>query len=121
MNSDSEVIKKVHGEPGKIGDVVPEDYVVSDNELNNLVYLICKYTVGWAMREADFFIVKSMVGSGAGPDFINKVIEMTTEMLWDHMCGEPDHFSPKDLQIHIVPVLKEWYSKTNRTDRENVQ
>ena len=41
---------------------IPKDYKPSDGEINNLVYLTLKYTVGWSMRAADLAVMQMMAG-----------------------------------------------------------
>lgn len=91
---------------------IPEDYVPGEGELNNIVYLICKYTVGWAMRSADLQICKQMVGDIRGNAGLSRLCEVTCSYLWDHICGEPDDFTPDQLFDHIKPGLQEFFNQS---------
>lgn len=120
---------------------INDDYVPSDGELNNFVYLTCKYTVQWPMRQADLAICLELAKSGhavaaIGEDFHNvqtgqnqparlikgvegltRLLEVTCEYLWDHISGEPDEFSPDILFYHMKPILQKWYSNTTPEER----
>lgn len=70
----------------------------TDNELNNIVYLSCKYIAGWPMRTADFAVVKIMGGEPTSVDKLDeRFIPALADYLWDHIMGEPD--SPTTEQI----------------------
>jgi hypothetical protein len=100
---------------------VPDDYEPAEGELNNIVYLCCKYGVEWSMRTADFAVCKMMAGSPVrGAAGISKLVEVTCEYLWDHVCGEPGSFTPESLYEHLRPMLETWYAETDRAEREDV-
>lgn len=99
---------------------VPDDYTPSAGELNNFVYLICKYTVGWAMRAADLQVCLMMVGGPVkGNEGLSKLCDVTCEYLWDHICGEPEDASPEQFFEHVKPLLQEWYQKATPEERSN--
>ena len=99
---------------------IPDNYVPSYGELDNIVYLVCKYTINWPMRVADLSVVLTMAG---GPDNIkgNKgishLVNITCDYLWDHVMGEPDDISSDKLFSHIQPCLFEWYENTTPDER----
>lgn len=113
---------------------LPSDYRLTDGEIDNIVYLVCKYTVGWPMRQADLAICKYMAGEGTGVEQIRKLVRVTCEYVWDHICGEPgsgdDEDEEKTREIvdenapttenfynYMAPLLMEWFSKTTQEDR----
>lgn len=96
---------------------VPEDYVPSAGEVDNLVYLCCKYTAGWQMRACDLAVVKMMAPDPRGPDGIERLARQACEYVWDHICGEPEGTSAEKLLEHMSPILEEWYLKTTPEDR----
>lgn len=103
----------------KLGQVVPDDYVPSYGEKDNFVYFICKYAANWPMRSADLAICLTMAGDGlvTGPAYLNRLLEVTVEYVWDHICGEPDDVTPEQLQDHVVPILEDFYANTTPEQR----
>lgn len=100
-----------------LGLPVAADYQPSDGELDNLVYLCLKYTVGWPMRQADKAVVLMMAGEVTGDEGISRVVEQACEYAWDHLAGEPDEFDADKLFDHIKPLLLEWYQNSTPEDR----
>ena len=100
---------------------LPEGYKPSEGEINNFVYLVCKYTVGWMMRGADLAVCQMMTGPIVGKQGLEKLLEQTTEYVWDHICGEPEEPTAEQLALHMKPVLEEWYSKSTPEERAVTQ
>jgi len=98
---------------------LPENYVPSDGEINNFVYLTCKYTVGWNMRDCDLAVCKMMAGPIQGSLGLSRLLEVTTEYLWDHICGEPSLISPKEFAEYMVPYFQEFYANSSPEQRSN--
>jgi hypothetical protein len=98
---------------------LPDDYEPTDGELDNIIYLIMKYSVGWMMRQADKFSVLLMSEKEKGPDKIKSVIDNTAEYSWDHIAGEPDEFKPKDIVEHAMPYLSDWFNGTTQEERSD--
>jgi len=100
---------------------VPDDYRPSDGEIDNIVYLICKYTVSWPMRPADLAVCKMMAGQQGltGKEGIVHLVEVTCEYVWDHIAGEPDDTSPDDFFEHMKLMLEEWYKNSTPEERAN--
>lgn len=96
---------------------VPEDYVPSAGEIDNLVYLCCRYTVGWQMRACDLAVVRGLVPDPRGPTGIEGLARQACEYVWDHVCGEPEEPSAEQMFEHMAPLLEEWYGKTTPEDR----
>jgi len=96
---------------------IPDDYVPSEGELNNFVYIICKYTVGWGMRQTDLAVCLQMAGDTKGNSGLSRLCETTCEYLWDHICGEPEDPTPEILFDHIKPMLQEWFEKSTVEER----
>jgi len=99
---------------------VLDDYEPSAGELNNIVYLVCKYTANWPMRGADLSICLMMAGMDGevkGPKGISNLVRVTCDYVWDHVCGEPSDTSPRKFFAHMKPMIEEWYSKTTPEDR----
>lgn len=96
---------------------LPADYRLSDGEVDNIVYLVCKYTVGWPMRQADKAVCQMMMGDVKGPEAVAKLVEVATEYVWDHICGEPDEPTQEQLFEHIAPVIADWFGKTTPAER----
>jgi len=94
-----------------------EDYEPSAGEIDNLVYLTCKYTCGWPMRQADLHICRMMAGDVHGPAGISRLVEITCEYCWDHVCGEPEDTSTEKFFEHMKPMLEHWYANTTREER----
>lgn len=99
---------------------LPEDYKPSDGEINNIVYLTCKYTCEWPMRAVDLKVCSLMVGEIKGDAGITKLVETTCEYLWDHICGEPDEVSPQTFEEHMRPILTEWYKIMTPEERASI-
>lgn len=100
---------------------VPENYEPSAGELDNFVYLVCKYTVNYSMRNCDAAVCTMMASTGGlikGPAGLARLLEVTCEYVWDHLAGEPDEISPGDLIDHMAPLLEEWYSKSTVEERD---
>lgn len=105
---------------------LPEDYKLSDGEIDNIVYLTCKYTVQWPMRQVDLQVCKTMAGLDktdppTGSEAVEKLLRQTCEYLWDHVCGEPDEFDTDKLVEHMVPALNQWYSTTTPEERSKTE
>lgn len=105
---------------------LPDDYKLSDGEIDNIVYLACKYAIGWPMRQADLHVCRMMAGFNnenppTGQEAVEKLLETTCEYLWDHICGEPDEFNTGQLVEHMTPVLNDWYSNTTPEDRSKTE
>ncbi len=99
---------------------VPEDYEPSEGELNNFVYLVCKYTVNWQIRACDLAVCTMMASTGSpirGSAGLARLLDVTCEYAWDHLAGEPDEKSPEDFAKHMVPLLEEWYTKSTPEER----
>jgi len=96
---------------------VPSDYTPSDGEVDNLVYLTCKYTIGWNMRACDLAIMKIMAGEMQGAEGISRLVENTCEFVWDHISGEPESFSGESLFEHMREPLEAWYAGTTPEER----
>lgn len=102
---------------------VADDYTPSDGELNNFVYLVCKYTVGWQMRSADLAVCLMMAGGKdniVGNAGLSRLCETTCEYLWDHICGEPEEASGEAFFEHIKPLLQRWYNEQNAEERSDL-
>ena len=89
-----------------------DDYTPNSGELNNLVYLCCKYSTNWPMRQADLQVCLLMAGEIHGNAGISKLCEVTCEYIWDHICGEPEERSVDDFFNHMKEILQVWYEKT---------
>ncbi len=103
---------------------VADDYVPSEGELDNFVYLCCKYGGNWGMRRTDLAICLLMAGgceSIVGNAGLTRLCEVTCEYLWDHICGEPEEVSPDDIFDHLKPLLKTFYEGTTVADRSNTE
>lgn len=104
----------------KLSVVLPEDYELSDGEIDNIVYLCCKYTVQFNMRPADLFVCKKLFGQGKrGVESVQELIEITCEYIWDHICGEPDDFTTETLVNHMVPIFNKWFNDSSKEERSN--
>lgn len=97
---------------------LPEGYELSDGEVDNIVYLTCKYTIGWGMRACDKAVCDMMRDKKArGQEAVENLLEVATEYVWDHICGEPEEPSQEQLFDAMVPLLNEWFSKTTPEER----
>lgn len=96
---------------------VPDDYEPSDGEIDNLVYLTCRYTCGWPMRRVDLHICKMMAGEIRGAEGISRLVSVACDYCWDHVCGEPEETSAEAFFEHIKPMLEHWYAETTPEDR----
>lgn len=96
------------------------DYKLTDGEIDNIVYVVCKYTVGWQMRKADLQVCRSMLGDKLrGAEALHKLVQVTCEYVWDHIAGEPDNTSPEALYEHIAPAIAEWWKETTPEQRDS--
>jgi hypothetical protein len=103
---------------------LPDDYKPSAGELDNIVYLVCKYTIGWQMRQCDLAVCVMMAGGQdaiVGNAGLTKLVEVTCEYAWDHLSGEPNTFSPEQLFDHIKPALQGWYQNTDAEERAKTE
>lgn len=104
---------------------VEDDYVPSDGEINNIVYLVCKYTVGWPMRPAGLMVCTTMAGLEGGKITgnagISCLVRVTCEYLWDHVCGEPETPTTEELFDHIRPALETWYANSTPEERADTK
>lgn len=96
---------------------LPDDYKLTAGEIDNIVYLICKYTVQWPARSVDIHIMSMMLGEARGKDAVETLVQNTCEYVWDHICGEPDEPTTEMLVEHIKPMIEEWFSKTTQEER----
>lgn len=101
---------------------VPNDYKMSEGEKNNLVYLVCKYTVGWGMRSCDFVACCLMAAQGpqTGVEAIKNLTRVSCEYVWDHISGKPDNFTPEMLYAHMAEYMNEWYSDSTPEERADI-
>ena len=100
---------------------IADDYEFGTGEINNIVYLCCKYTVGWQMRQSDLAVCQSMAGEMRGNAGLERLLQVTCEYLWDHISGEPDEFTAEQLQSHMAPVIETWFKSTTKEQREDIQ
>jgi len=99
---------------------IEDSYVPSAGELNNFVYLVCKYTVNWGMRACDLQVCLMMAGGAEeikGNAGLTKLCEVTCEYLWDHVCGEPEEPTTDQLFDHIKEGLQAWYKNSTPEER----
>lgn len=83
----------------------------TEGELNNLSYLSMKFIAGWGMRSADFAVVKTMGGKPATVNDLDKqFIPQLAEYIWDHLMGEPDEPSTKDVEAAVKAVRAGLYA-----------
>lgn len=101
---------------------VPGDYAPSEGEIDNLVYMVCKYTVGWGMRACDLAAVK-MTGPREvrGEEGLRALTRAACEYVWDHICGEPEEPTADDLYAHMAPMLSEWYANSTPEERASTE
>lgn len=99
---------------------LPNDYQLTAGEINNIVYITCKSTVGWPMRSADLAICQMMRDSNLrGDESVTNLVEVTCEYVWDHICGESSEFTAEDLVKHMEPGLVDWFQKTTQEERSD--
>ena len=107
-----------------LGLPIPDNYKPSYGELDNVVYITCKYTINWPMRMADLAVVLSIAG---GPDNIvgdkgiSNLVSITTDYLYDHVMGKPKSPTSEQLFNHIQPMLFDWYENTTPEERANTE
>ncbi len=102
---------------------VADDYKPSTGEINNFVYLIMKYTIGWSMRQADLAVCCMMAGGHemiVGNEGLSLLAEHTCEYTWDHLCGEPEEPTADTLFEHMKPILQEWYKVSTVEERAKI-
>lgn len=100
--------------------VLPADYELQPAEINNLVYLTCKYGAGWPMRGADLALVLAMRDVELrGEAAVRNTIRVTCEYLWDHILGEPARPSVSGLYRKIAPLVTQWYGRTTSEQRSH--
>jgi len=113
-----QILAEVHEHnPDGLDISVPLDYVPSEGEVDNIVYLVCMYTANWPMRQPDLSICKMMTGEIVGREGIERLVNVACEYIWDHICGGPRTPTAKKFFRHMKPLLEEWYSKTSADDR----
>ena len=102
---------------------IPDDYEPSVGELDNFVYLVCRYTVSWPVRAVDVQICTKMAGgieAIRGNAGLSNLLQVTSEYLWDHICGEPEDTSAEMFYEHMRPILDNWYEKTSAEERSQI-
>ena len=100
---------------------IAEDYKPNEGELDNILYLTFKYTVGWPMRQADKMVCLTMAGEAIGDKGISKLVETACEYIWDHICSETDEFTPEQLFEHMKTALTVWYTDSTPEERSNTE
>lgn len=75
-----------------------ETHQPTPNELNNLLYLSCKY-IGFPMRNCDLSIVNSMSGGT-----LEGFKSAAAEYIWDHLMGEPESPTQEDVKLIVDAV-----------------
>jgi hypothetical protein len=104
----------------KITANIPADYRLSDGEIDNIVYLVCKYTVEWNMRQVDKMVCQRMMSEEkTGVSQIQDLVCVTCEYVWDHICGEPDTFTPESLVEHMAPMISSWFENTSSQEERS--
>ena len=98
---------------------LPSNYELSGGEIDNIVYLVCKYTCDFSMRQADLQVCILLTGKGQGPEHVEKLVKTSCEYVWDHIMGEPEECSPESLYDHMMPMITTWFNNTGL--RKNVQ
>lgn len=99
---------------------IPADYRLSDGEIDNIVYLICKYTVEWNMRQVDKAVCQMMMSKEkTGVPQIEDLVRVTCEYVWDHICGEPDNFTAEQLYDYMAPMITEWFKITSSQEERS--
>lgn len=100
---------------------IPQDYVPSAGEINNIVYLCCSYTVGWPMRATDLAVCEMMRDKTlTGQAAIENLVQVACEYVWDHICGEPEEPSVEQLTDHMHSVMEKWYEHTTPEERADI-
>lgn len=84
---------------------------MTDNEINNLVYLCLKYIVGFPMRQCDFQVVLMMHNSTKGgvEDQKRNLISVISDFIWDHFLGEPDEPSQENIEEAVSGIFEEFF------------
>jgi hypothetical protein len=101
---------------------IPHDYRLEDGEIDNLVYLTCKYSASWGMRAADLAVCQMLAGSPLfGESGVSRLVNVTTRYLWDHILGEPGGTYADDMYAHMVPMLEEWYRLASPEERKSTK
>ena len=96
---------------------IEHDVELHDNEIDNVLYLTFKYTVEWPMRQVDKAVVLQMTRSqleleAENPllfQHVSTMLEVACEYVWDHICGEPEEPSTKQLLDHIRPIIDNFF------------
>jgi hypothetical protein len=101
---------------------LPEDYALTDGEIDNIVYLTCRYTVGWGMRSCDKSVCEMMLGNDkTGSKCVERLLQITCEYVWDHICGEPEDPSVEKFVAHMEPLIQEWWSNSTQEERSKTE
>lgn len=81
---------------------------ITDNEINNLVYLCLKYVVvGFPMRDCDFQCILMIYNSvGEGRDKLSNII---SDFIWDHVLGEPDEPSLDKIKSLVTEIFNGFF------------
>lgn len=97
-----------------------DNYRLTDGEINNVVYLTCRFTVDWSMRGCDLAVCRMLVGGEiVGDSGVLRLIEETCEYVWDHICGETDEFTPEQLIEHMIPPMVKFFTEHGVAYRSN--
>lgn len=103
----------------KIDWKTPAGHKITPDEMNNIVYLTCKYTISWPMRTADLMVIATMVNKDkTGPEAMDDLMDVTCEYIWDHLCGEPESPQPNDYKTHMVTMLNEFWEMPSEQRNE---
>jgi hypothetical protein len=97
---------------------IDQSHTLTDGEIDNIVYLCCKYGVGWDMRGADLAVIKMMSGTPLiGPAGMAKLLDETAAYLWDHIMGEPDDPTQAQVRQALEQIIETWWNQTPEAER----
>lgn len=87
------------------------EVMMTDNEINNLVYLCLKYIAGFPMRTCDFQLILAMHNSSKGGvgDERDNLASALSDYIWDHLLGEPDEPSSEEIKSAVVEIFGEFF------------
>ena len=102
-----------------LGIPVADDYKPNPGELDNIVYLVCRYTANWTMRQTDLIVCLQLAGEVVGNAGISKLVKVACEYVWDHICGKPSSPTVDQMLPNMKALFCSWYNTTTIEERND--
>ena len=102
---------------------LPSDYIMSDGEMDNLIYLTLKHGCDSPMRQTDKAVVLRMFAqqekAKVGSDGIANLIMEAAVYGWDQILGKPDDPMPLTIARSMWPRIVWSFKHLTREQRSD--